>query len=84
MAQLSTAVRATCVHTPILQQEQCVLPSTGYLLQSPAAECVTAPRLIHGVPLQAEAQLSILCIAPAQHDGEGLREPSSKQKRQRE
>lgn len=71
LAQLSAAVRTTRVHTTIMQQEHRVLPSTGDLLQSPAAEHMTAPRLKHGVPLHADTQLSILCISPTQHVGEG-------------
>lgn len=38
LAQLSTAVRTTCVHTAILQQEYRVLASTRYIFQSPAIE----------------------------------------------
>lgn len=71
MAQLSTAVGTTCVHTSIMQQEHRMLPSTGDLFQAPVAEHITLPWLKHGVPLQANAQLSILCTPPTQHVGKG-------------
>ena len=83
MAQLSTAVRTTCVDATILQQEHCVLPSTGHVLQSPATEHMTDPWLRHGVPLQTNTQLSVFCIPPTQHVGEGRGGVSTYPKRQR-
>lgn len=69
MAQLSTAVGTTRVHTTILQEEHRVLPTTVYLFQPPATECITVPGLKHWVSLHTNTQLSILSIPPTQHVG---------------
>lgn len=71
VAQLSTAVRATCVDATIMQQDECMLPSTCNLFQPPATEQMTVPRLKHGVPLHTNTQLPIFGVPPAQHGGGG-------------
>lgn len=71
VAQLSTAVRATCVHAAIMQQERWVLPSTSYFFQAPATEHVTVSGLKHGGPVNTDTQLSIFCIPPTKHVDEG-------------
>jgi len=81
VAQLSTAVRTTCVHTAIMQQKHWVLPSTSCFFQSPATEHMTVARLKHKVPLYTDTQLSVFCVPPTKHVGEGT---SANLKTQRE
>lgn len=70
MAKLSPTVRATCVDAAIVEQEEGVDPSTGHVPQPPAAEHVAPPGLKGRVRLPDDAQLSVLGVTPAQHDGQ--------------
>lgn len=67
MAQLTAAVGATGVNTPIMQQEERVLAAARNFFKTPPIEHATAPRLKDKSLRRPEAQLTRGTASPAQH-----------------